>query len=216
MLPHGRVDTGRRRAHRAGRDRAARRRRGLDRGGRGGGPADPCAGAAIAPDIASAVWGSVRRQGQHRCRRLADHAGLPGLLAGGRQYRPGGPGHPGRRRHLRGQDQSRSVRHRTQRHQNRIHGAAQRVRWRPDLGRLQFGIRVGGGPWPGSVRRRHRYRRLRPGAPCPQWRARVQAVPRIAEHRRAGPGLPLVGLCQPHRRHRRRSQYRLRRDRGPG
>ena len=41
--------------------------------------------------------------------------------------------------------------------------------------------------------------------------ARVQAVPRADQHRRAGPGLPVAGLHQPDRRHRRRPRVRVRR-----
>ncbi len=54
-------------------------------------------------------------------------------------HRPGGAAVARRGRTVCRQDQPRPVRHRTERHPYPVHGAAQRVRRRNDLRRLQFG-----------------------------------------------------------------------------
>ena len=74
---------------------------------------------------------------------------------------------------------------------------AQRVRRRPDLRRLEFGLGAGRGAGPGAVRGGHRHRGLGTGARRAQRRRRVQAVARADQHRRARAGVQVAGLHQP-------------------
>ena len=48
------------------------------------------------------------------------------------------------RRDFRGQDQSRPVRHRSERHPHALPGAAERVRWKPDFRGFEFRVGCGG------------------------------------------------------------------------
>ena len=93
--------------------------------------------------------------------------------------RAGGAAAARRRRAVRRQDQPRPVRDRTERHPHAVHGPAQRLRRRDDLGRFEFRLGAGGRAGPGAVRGRDRHRRIGPGARRAQRRRRVQAVARV-------------------------------------
>ena len=109
-----------------------------------------------------------------------------------------------RRRRADRQDQPRPVRHRAERHPDPVPDAPQRVRTGPDLRRIELGLGARGGARRGPLHRGHRHGRLRPRAAGAQRHPRLQAVPRTHQRRRTGAGLPVPGLHQPDRRHRRR------------
>ncbi len=79
---------------------------------------------------------------------------------------------------LRRQDEPRPVRDRTQRHPHAVHGAAQRLRRRDDLGWVELRIGAGRRARSGALRGGHRHRGLGAGSRRAQRRDRVQAVAR--------------------------------------
>ena len=157
------------------------------------------------PERAAAVRHPVRGQGQHRRRRLADHAGLPGLRLRRRADRAGGRSGcstPGAvlvgKTNL---DQFATGLNGT-----RTPYPIPRSVFGSDLisGGSSSGSALAVAARRGAVRGGHRHRRLGPGAAGTQRDRRLQAVPRADQHRRPGAGLPLAGLHQPDGRHRRR------------
>ena len=129
--------------------------------------------------------------------------------------RTGGAPASRRGRALRRQDQPRPVRHRAERHPHPVHRAAQCLRRRNDLRRIEFRLGAGRRAGPGAVRRRDRHRGLGSGARRAQRRRRLQTVARPDQHRRPGPGLQIAGLHQRHGRLHRRCRPRLRGDGRP-
>ena len=78
----------------------------------------------------AAVGHPLRRQGQHRRRRTADHGRLPGLRLHAQGERHRGGARARRRRAADRQDQPRPVRHRPRRRAHALSGAEERLRSR--------------------------------------------------------------------------------------
>ena len=134
----------------------------------------------------AAVGNPVRGEGQHRCRGLGDHRGLPGVRLRARRDGDRRSKAPGCRRHPRRKDQPGSVRDRPQRNPVPLRHPPIRLGPGDDLRRIQLRQRGRRRRRPGGLRPRHRHRRLRQGPGGPQRDRRPQAEPGPREHRGSG------------------------------
>ncbi len=152
----------------------------------------------------------LRRQGQHRRRRPADHRGLPRVRLHAQLDAPVVARLRGRRRALPREDQPRPVRHRPRRRALALRDPAQPVRRALHPGRLELRL---GGRGRGRARRASRSAPTRPArGACPAAFNNIVGLKPtrgVLSTTRRRPGLPLARLrlgLRAHRRGRRRSR----------